>query len=340
MKTSEFFVLARSTLARVDGVDEVHIDLAGEGDSDVVVLAPDELDSDYAGPHFGLVSTSFELTLPHERQVELAGRSGWVGRAERFRVHLTYGWLTPVSCIEVLDVVDSDPFGETRFVGQHMEAEFRRLATGLDYCRLPTGTVHADIWLRPGSELAGHEFIVVDHSRPAYDRYVIEFDASLMGSDEAVEQFVRGAVNGEVDICHQAGDARLQAQRKWAAASDAVDALRETRSASSLRGRVRSLVSSGNLINEAALLIADTAAFAESSRADLARQVRQMYRSGGDTYLQPTVEDALNDLPEFPVDRLSEIVRLYETQRITNREMAAVVTSSLGGGIVGALLAG
>ena len=65
-----------------------------------------------------------------------------------------------------------------------------------------------------------------------------------------------------------------------------------------------------------------------------------MYRSGAETYLRPTVEDALNDFPQYPVDRLGEVVRLFEAQRMINRELAVVAASSVGGGIVGALIAG
>jgi hypothetical protein len=133
MTTSEFFALTRATFEQVPGVHNVMIDLADEDDDQVRLVPDDELDSDYVRPHFGLVSTRFDLILPRARQEQLAGRRGPLGRAQEFRVHLTYGWVTPVSCIEVLDVVDSDAFGESRFVRVYMEEEFRRLATGLEY---------------------------------------------------------------------------------------------------------------------------------------------------------------------------------------------------------------
>jgi hypothetical protein len=339
IRTTDFFTCVRSTLQQVAGVRNIQIDLAEEDDDWVDVPDLAELDSDYEGPHFGLVSTRFDLTLSKEEQEALLRRPSRVGQTTEFRVYLTYGWITPISCVEVRGV-DGDLFVGARCVRQHLASEFERLRTGIEYRQLPGGTLRTDMILTPAPTSSTSEFTLLEHSRPAFDRYTFGYDSSRMGGFDPVEVFINLAAGGEIDLHHQANDARYQADRKWIAASEAVKELREARSTTSVSGRIKSMANSGRMINRAALLIADAAQFAESTRADLDRQSRAIYWSGHDTYLRPTVEDALNDFPEYPVDRLSEIVRLFETQRITNRELTAVAASSIGGGIIGAFLAG
>jgi hypothetical protein len=339
LRTAEFFALVRTTLQQVSGVRNVQIGLADEDEDWINLPEPDELDSDYEGPHFGFVSTRFDLTLSKEEQEALLPRPRRVSEKTEFRVYLTYGWRTPISCVEVDGVVEGGVVA-ANCVRHHIAAECARLGTGIEFRRLPSGVVHADLVLTPAPTPLNSDFILLERSRPAWDHYTFGYDASRMSGFDPVDVFINLAVGGEIELYHQANDARFQADEKWIAASEAVKELRDVRTATSLGGRMKSMTSSGKMINRAALLIADAARFAESTRADLARQSRAIYQSGGDSYLQPTVESALNDFPEYPVDRMSEIVRLFETQRITNRELAAVAGSSIGGGVIGALLAG
>lgn len=339
IRTADFFALVRATLQQVAGVRNIQIDLADEDDDWVNLPDLAELDSDYEGPHFGLVSTRFDLSLSREEQEALLPRPGLVGRATEFRVYLTYGWITPLSCIEVSGS-EANALVGANCVREHLANEFKRIGQGIEFRRLPGGVLHADITLSPAPTPPTSEFTLLEYSQPAWDYYSFGYDPSRMSGFDPVEAFMNLAPGGEIDLHHQAADARYQADKKWIAATEAVKELREARSATSLSGRIKSTVNSGKLINNASLLIADAAQFVESKRADLDRQSRATYRSSRSSYLRPTVEDTLNDFPEYPVDRLSEVVRLFETQRITNRELAAVAASSIGGGVIGALLAG
>lgn len=74
-----------------------------------MVLAPTEDTSSeaYLGPHWNFGEAWFDLEIPAAVQEDLEQGQLFERVAERLRVHLSYGWQVPISCIEIVGLPES-----------------------------------------------------------------------------------------------------------------------------------------------------------------------------------------------------------------------------------------
>jgi hypothetical protein len=340
--TDQFLTCIQEAVQAIDGVSELEINrtyLPGESDRPVLIAAEEEeYRTTYTGPHLDFESINFVLDVSTEVQCEVAAPYRVISHRdpERFRLVFMYGWAMPLSCVAVMDrpgLVD-DTSTSAVVTLRYLQRELSKNGANVALRAIPPIFAKADFYLDAGAANTGHPFWRAAHSRPLFDRFEISYDPQTIS--DPVPEFLR-EVGSELDIYFQLVDEDIARMYEWQRIDVLVSKLTAYRRARGPRGMAGRTFRSNRLSSEAIIRLIEFAARDQTSTAGYQRQLRDSYHPSANVFMEELVREQMADRVDYPVEQFSRLVQMLEERRLTDREMAVLITSSLIGGSVGAI---
>ncbi len=337
MTQSEFFDGVRRCLRGIDGVSNLVIDLDGPDDDPSVEIVPTDTapEDEYLGPHWGFAKISFDLAIPAAVQTGVDPLARFGHLAERFRVQLGYGWTMPVSCVEVISDAIPRVTAAARVVYLYLKREVERSAERLSFGCIPPIFTHAEFFLYPAQKAdADQQFWVKGHTQPAYHRYEYYFDADAT-TEPAVEFF--WAIEREIDLYFRSEDASRSEIQGWDKISSSIEDLTDANVTGRRRFPALRVVRRGTQIRDAAISLTRFAAQRQLVASELDRQARATYSGGTVALAQELLDQELADRVDYPIEQFSQLVRMFESGRVVELQIAVAIFAALIGAVIGAI---
>ena len=306
---------------------------------DVTDEAPALLkDGDYFPGIMGLTIT-FTLFIPFRVQSELFPNESveMQTTTEIFRVSLRESFHGPSSFVECVGATEKcSPSDSVRLLRVYLKREFEKLTTPVSFESLGPSPFHADFFLRPGEASLDQSFVLEETKRRGYNELVFKYNQSQL-PDRALDDLL-DELRGELGLFYEiqrravrlmnAGD-NLTA--KWQALKSIVS---PSLTLFDVCSRIRIHREAQALVSDAYTLQAEYAV----EEQQVQRDISSTYEKGVATYLEQYVCDRSEKLPMYPVESIVKWGEHVVGTSLKSAEIAAVVISAIGGGIIGALL--
>lgn len=295
-------------------------------------------DGDYFPDVLGLAIT-FTLFIPFRVQSELFPNESveMQTTTETFRVSVRDSFHGPSCFVECVGATDKcSPSDSVRLLRVYLEREFEKLASPVSFEYLGPSPFHADFFLRPGEVSLDQSFVLEETKRRGYNDLVFKYSQDR-SSDEALDDLL-DELSGELSLFYEiqrravrlmhAGD-NLTAH--WQTLQSAVT---PNLGLFDVRSRMRIHRDAQALVSDAYTLQAQYAV----EEQQVQRDVSSTYEKGVATYLEKYVCDRSEKLPMYPVESIIKWGEHFVETSLKSAEIAAVVLSAIGGGIVGSLV--
>lgn len=306
---------------------------------EVADKAPSLLDDgDYFPGIMGLTIT-FTVFIPFRVQSELFSNESveMQTTTEIFRVSVRDSFHGPFSFVECIGATDlCSPSDSVRLLRVYLEREFEKLATPVSFEYLGPSPFHADFFLRPGEATLDQSFVLEETKRRGYNDLVFKYSQN-QSPDKALDDLL-DELSSELSLFYEiqrravrlmhAGDnltANWQALQSIATPSIGLF---------DVRSRIRVHREAQALVSDAYTLQAQYAVEEQQVQRDIA----STYEKGVATYLEKYICDRSEKLPMYPVESIVKWGEHVVGSSLKSAEIAAVVLSAIGGGIIGSLL--
>lgn len=294
-------------------------------------------DGDYFPPVMGLEIT-FTLFIPFRVQSELFPNepAGMRTTTEKFRVTVRDSFHGPSSFVECIGATsECSPSDSVRLLRVYLEREFKKLATPVSFEFLGPSPFHANFFLQPGgNEEHGLEF--EETKQRGYNDLIFKYNEK-QSVDEVLDDLFD-------ELCDELG-LFYEIQRRAVSLMKAGDSL--TANWQTLQtittpspglldvwSRIRIHRDAQALVSDAYTLQAQYSVEEQQVQRDIA----STYEKGTTTYLEGHVCDRSEKLPVYPVESIIKWAEHVVGSSLKQTEIAAVVFSAIGGGIVGSVL--
>jgi hypothetical protein len=343
---NEYLGVVAAALERSPGIEDVSAHVLDDVD---VTLSVDPPKGDYdvwgeePAPFPGGGSISFRAHIPNRLQRQLVEESGGSGlvrtETEDFRVHVHSGWAVPYAAVELLGAPsDASPSDGVQVMREFLQHELRRAGSErVRFTALGPSPLHADFYLEPRERPPGETatFWRLEYTRPAYHRYVYGFDPTELELMRPAELFAF-EVGSEVDFLYRMVLTERERARHWVELRDAMSELVTLQRRSGVKGFVSKAWKSARLLDDALISLTDFEGREVAEVSALVREFKEDYVSGAEVYAKELVESQVNTRAEYPTAQTRELIRMFETRRLTDRDLFVVLMSSGVGGVVGA----
>jgi hypothetical protein len=295
-------------------------------------------DGDYFPGVMGL-TISFTLFIPFRVQKELFPNESieLQTTTEKFRVSLRDSFHGPTSFIECIGATDEcSPSGSVRLLRDYLEREFAKLTAPVSFEYLGPSPFHADFFLRPDEATTDQSFVMEETKRRGYNDLIFKYSAN--GSpDEALDDLF-DELTSELGLFYEIQRRAVRLMHdgdnlttQWQALQSKVT---PNLGLFDLRSRMRIHRDAQALVSDAYTLQAQYAVDEQQVQRDIA----STYEKGVQTYLEKYVCDRSEKLPVYPVESILKWGEHVVETSLKSAEIAAVVLSAIGGGIIGSLL--
>jgi hypothetical protein len=291
-------------------------------------------------PRIEFGQIDIELLIPSAVQRELAGDFPADMFTERFHVSIRQQYRTPVAIVRPIDPVDRPaPSLAVIVVRRLLERELSRLGDTIFELQLVgPSPMHIDFYVVDQDDDGGPDYDLDKVRKRGYDEYVFRWRRGRFESGEAALEAVLGVLVSEADLYYAVTQEQIREMRAWEALQDLVERTASLHRATGVRGWARRITQSSRLINEAVIALSGF----EVNRVMDGAAIRSDYRDTYSADVEPTlvelVQRNLDDGTQYPTGQVADLLRLFETRRLSGLELNVVFFSALAGGVIGAII--
>lgn len=295
-------------------------------------------DGDYFPGVMGLTIT-FTLFIPFRVQSDLFPNESveMQTTTETFRVSVRDSFHGPSSFVECVGATDQcSPSDSVRLLRVYLEREFEKLATPVSFEYLGPSPFHANFFLRPGEATLDQSFVLEETKRRGYNDLVFKYTESQ--SPEKALDDILDELSDELSLFYEIQRRSVRLMRAGDNLTADWQALQSIATPSlglfNVRSRIRVHREAQALVSDAYTLQAQYAVEEQQVQRDIA----STYEKGVATYLEKYICDRSEKLPMYPVESIVKWGEHVVGTSLKSAEIAAVVLSAIGGGIIGSLL--
>lgn len=336
--TAQYSDDVRTALASLSSLSELEISFDEQFATSFVVseALPVLMDGDYF-PRVIHLAVSFTLFIPHRVQAELFPDEPGAMRTttEIFRVSLQdtfHGSATFVECVGATE--DCSPSDAVRLLREYLTREFSKLSTDVTFKYLGPSPFHANFYLRPALT-EGHDLLMEETKKRGYNDLIFSYNPAASTDD--VLAFLYDELADELGLFY---DIQCRAVRLMRLGDGLTSEWLELQSLTERHPPIHHLRTRMRIHSEAQAIVSH----AYTLQAQLAIEERQVerdiastYDKGTPTYLDAYVRARTERLPTYPVDSILKWAEHIEESSFKQAEIAAVVLSAIGGGVIGSV---
>lgn len=336
--TLQYIEDVRAALASLPSLSELAISFDEAFAGSLVVT--DELSSLQDGEIFPRVmrlEISFTIFIPHRVQAELFPDEPGAMRTttETFRIKLKDSYHGPATFVECVDSAEGcSPSDSVRLLRVYLKREFAKLSTPVVFESLGPSPFHANFYLQP-SETEDHEILMEEIKHRGYNDLVFKY-SDAASADEVLE-FLYDELSDELGLFYDIQCRAVRLMRQGDSLTSDWQTLQSLTESSpavyNMRARLRIHRNAQILVSHAYTLQAQFAIEEEQVKRDIA----STYEKGTTTYLDAFVRNRSERLPSYPVDSILKWAEHVEGASFKQAEIAAVILSAIGGGVIGSL---
>lgn len=285
------------------------------------------------------LNIAFTLFIPFRVQSELFPHESveMQTTTETFRVTVRESFHGPSSFVECVGATDKcSPSDSVRLLRAYLEREFKKLVTPVSFEYLGPSPFHADFFLRPGAATADQFFVLEETKRRGYNDLVFKYNQNR-SPDEALDDLF-DELSDELSLFYEIQRRAVRLMNDGESLTAHWQALQSIVTPSpglfDVRSRMRIHRDAQVLVSEAYTLQAQYAVEEQQVQRDIA----STYERGVVTYLEKYLCDRSEKLPMYPVESILKWGEHVVGSSLKSAEIAAVVLSAIGGGIIGSLL--
>lgn len=300
--------------------------------------APGRLRDGELFPYVSFLSISFRLFIPLRLQDELFPDEIMSSQTttQNFNVSIRHGYHGPIAFIECADVGDQcSPSSSVRLLREYLKREFAKLSTPVSFEFIGPSPFHANFFTEE-ADLSGDEVVLVEVKNRGYNDLV--FQHKKRDSSREVLDFIYDELCHELDLYYDIQRRAVRMMRKGNALVQewqALQALSETNiRAWNLKARLSLHRGARQLVSRSYTLQAEL----DMEEKQVSRDIAETYGNGVDVYMEAAVRRLGSGLPIFPVETILRWAQHLEEGSFKQAEIAAVMLSAIGGGVVGSLV--
>ena len=278
--------------------------------------------------------TEIALTLQAPPTKILGGDDG--GKMVLF---MRRAWASPLTMILPLDPwLQDKPSRAVGLARMHLEAAFQEAGpTFLKFESLGPSPAHVDLFLHPEPKCEKEpdsQFALRRYSRPSYHRYELAFEPTDFDSAEAVALAYFAEATSALDFHYQCFSIRARHILGWNALADNIERIKTVQEKGGLVGTYRRLVNQRQPVNQAAIDLADLELDFLSASKEV--NARDIFGPGKPGHFKELVKESRDELSPLPTEQFLRLISLFESRRVTDRDLLATLLFGLLAAAVGA----
>jgi hypothetical protein len=287
---------------------------------------------------------SFDIYIPERLQDELYPHASSTLNTERFRVHIRNAYHFPVTFVELISAKnDSEPSMAVVVIREFLEQQFAE--KNPEYIRfecLGPSPFHADFSLSKGNDKTNtfdsNGFSVNCLHKPGYDQFVIHYSSKHFSSLQDAKESLFAALSADAGAFYKIVHSGVLEIYEWGYLEEEVNGLIET---NKLKG-IKSLWFQAFRLSQQVQDVVFSLSGFESHRIleSFARKksYEELKKDGRNHYLMEALDDELSQIPDYPTNQIKDIIELLESRRSKRIDNLVVLTASIIGGIIGAVI--
>ncbi|MEF3351802.1 hypothetical protein PV403_01305 [Paenibacillus sp. GYB006] len=328
----KYFNELQKMLESISSISEIDIEFYEE-DYDLtedIFISPNNRGISNGGalePYIEDLKISFDIFIPKRIQEDL-GETQSLFKTERFRVLINYTYYFPVAIIQLLDPLDNDVFPSSAviLVREFLRKELSKTKSFIDFQVLGPSPFHADFFIEKDDQIERPFSISIVEAK-GYDQVVISYN-KYINAAKALEEILLETLS-EFGFFYELKHSDSVTHRKWSMIERNLDTLVEIKKD---RKQFKNFFKTNKIINELFINIS----YFEKDQIIYKSYIQKSKRNI--THFILYIDREIDERINFPTKQVTELIKLYENQKLNVYVMSATVIAAVSGGLLGALI--
>jgi hypothetical protein len=294
-------------------------------------------------PAYGF-DISFDIYIPERLQFELFPVMSSAIHAEKFRVYIRGAYHFPVTFVELIDAKNvSEPSMAVAVIREFLRQQFHeKKPEYIQFDCLGPSPFHADFLLRKGNNKTGaydsNGFSINGNTGPAYNLFEIQYSIQRFSSLQEAKEKIFEVLLEEASVFYRIVHYKGLQIIGWGNLQNKVYELVEANKLHGLKAAWFQAFRSSQQVQNVVFSLSDF----EGNRILESFEIKIIYqglkRDTKEIHLQGFFEEELDEFPDYPVNQVKDIIELLESRRSKRIDNIVVLTASVIGGIIGAVI--
>lgn len=289
---------------------------------------------------------AYEVFIPQRIQVELRSPSFFKLETftEYFRVSMHYPYHLPVAFIEPVNPTEKcSPSDAVQIVRKFLEQEFNNnnASSLLRFVSLGPSPFHADCCIQCGEEKHPEtkwRYKAIRHQKLAYDEVVFLYNPHVYRDVEEAKEEIFEDIARELGLFYELVQQEAGIMHTWDEIEEMVNNLVLIQRERGVKGIAKRFLKRSQILNELVTSLVQFGSNQHFLNAMAQRDYKNIYSTGEDSPFKPFLDKELRETYFYPIEEISKLITFVESRRAKGVEYLILLTSTILGGAIGALL--
>ncbi|MDQ0496790.1 hypothetical protein [Paenibacillus brasilensis] len=328
----EYFNEIQKTLESISNISEIDIEFYEEDYdlSESIFISSDNRGISDGGslePYLEDLKISFDIFIPKRIQEELKQIYDFF-ETERFRISINYTYYFPVVTVQLLDPLSNNvlPSSAVVLVREFLRKELSKIKSFIDFQVLGPSPFHADFFIKENDQIEKPFTISIVETK-GYDQVVISCK-DYINVEEGLKKILFETLD-EFGFFYELNHSDSVANRKWMVIEENLDTLVEIKKDGK---QFKNFFRTNKILNELFINIG----YFEKDQIIYKSYIQKSKRNI--THFILYVDREIDERVNYPTKQVTELIKLYENQKLNVYVMSATVIAAVSGGLLGALI--
>lgn len=327
----EYFKELEKTLEAISNISEIDIEFY-EDDYDLSQEIGNSSDNNMSAggriePYSQDVKISFEMFIPKRVQEDLK-QTYESFKTERFRISINSTYYFPVVIVQLVNPLGENvyPSSAVILVREFLRKELSKIKSFIDFQVLGPSPFHANFFIKEDDQIE-EPFTISIVETKAYDQITILYKGYSV-IEEAFEEILFETLD-EFGFFYELKHSDVVSSKKWRVIENNLDELVEIKKEGK---QFKNLFSTNKILNELFVNIG----YFEKDQILYNSYIQKSKRNI--THFVMYIDREINEQVNYPTNQVTELIKLYENQKLNVYIMLATVIAAVSGGLLGALI--
>ncbi|MFE6078264.1 hypothetical protein ACFVQB_27795 [Paenibacillus sp. NPDC057886] len=326
-----YFNELQKTFEAISNISEIKIELDEEDYDFPKEISSSIYDNMSLGgrikPDVRNVRISFDIFIPKRIQEDLK-HNPELFKTEKFRVVINYTYYFPVAIVQLLEPYggDVDPSSAVVLVREFLRKEFSKIKSFIDFQVLGPSPFHGDFFIKENNQIKDKFQISILETK-SYDEINIMYNG-YTSVDEAFEDIALEILD-EFGFFYELMHTNLSSSREWSSIEEKFDILISLKQE---RRKIKNLFLINRILNDLFISIS----YFEKDQIFYQSYIQKNKRNI--IHFSSYIDREINERVNYPTSQVTELIKLYENQKLNVNVVSATVIAAISGGVMGAVI--
>ncbi|GGG88610.1 hypothetical protein [Paenibacillus radicis (ex Gao et al. 2016)] len=326
-----YFNELQNTFEAISNISEIKIELDEEDYDFTAEISISTYDNMSVGgrinPNVRNVRISFDIFIPKRIQEDLK-HDPKLFKTEKFRVVINYTYYFPVVIVQPFEPYggDVDPSSAVVLVREFLIKEFLKIESFIDFQVLGPSPFHGDFFVKENNQLE-EKFQISIMETKAYDEINIYYNG-YTDVNEAFEDITLEILE-EFGFFYELMHKNLSSSMEWSFIEQNLDVLISLKQE---RKKSKNLFLINRILNDLFINIS----YFEKDQIFYKSYLQKNRRNI--IHFSSYIDREINEQVNYPTSQVTELIKLYENQKLNVNVILATVIAAISGGVMGAVI--